>query len=118
MSNISAHPPVLCAISFSVPENPVTTPCGHIFDNLALTNWRNSNNSCPVCRKDLNGIVLEANVALLELIHSWYELQKELRNRNLETTSIPVEDISVDTAHSLSSDTPDVVQCGVWLGES
>ena len=122
MSNISLDPPVVCAISFCIPEHPVATPCGHIFDNLALTDWRHRNDSCPVCRCDLRGIVLGTNVALLELIQSWCELQKELTrivllNPNFCTSSIPIEDISVDVVNSLSSDTHEVVKSGVWQGK-
>ena len=31
----------------------ITTPCGHKFHRVCLSEWKATNNTCPICRKSL-----------------------------------------------------------------
>nr|WEU70893.1 MAG: hypothetical protein 3 [Hangzhou hepe-like virus 1] len=39
-----------CSITKEIAYEPVTTPCNHLFDTPAITEWLENNRSCPVCR--------------------------------------------------------------------
>ena len=121
MSSIITDPPIECPISCCIPDNPVTTPCGHTFDENALSKWRQTRNICPVCRTHLSGAKLQTNVGLRDMIKSWYELQQkliktQLRNKDLGIPSIPLEDILIDYIRPLGRGAHGVVKSGIWQG--
>jgi len=71
-----SEPPVECCITFSVPKEPVSAPCGHTFELAALEEWKRKSNLCPMCREELP-TKLAINLALRGMIESWYQLQEE-----------------------------------------
>jgi SUMO ligase MMS21 Smc5/6 complex component len=50
----------ICSITSEIPNHPIITICGHIFDKGALNVWLDKSNVCPVCRTCIkNDIMLE-----------------------------------------------------------
>lgn len=43
-----------CPITLEVPEIPVKTVCGHVFDKVPLLHFLATNPTCPMCRADVN----------------------------------------------------------------
>lgn len=43
-----------CPITLEVPEIPVKTVCGHVFDKVPLLHFLAINPTCPMCRADVN----------------------------------------------------------------
>lgn len=42
-----------CCITMNYPYNPVTCPCGHIFEKKAIEKWLTKSDTCPVSRQHL-----------------------------------------------------------------
>ena len=67
--------PVTCAITLCVPDDPVSTPCGHTFSKKALDDWKKRSgekaSQCPECRAELPKGDFQINVALRSIIQSW-----------------------------------------------
>ena len=45
---------IICPITLEVPEEPVKTACGHIFERYAIAAWIVNNPSCPSCRAEVH----------------------------------------------------------------
>ena len=42
-----------CSITFDFPKDPVLTNCGHIFDRIAIQEWKDQGKPCALCRQPL-----------------------------------------------------------------
>lgn len=45
-----------CPITADFPKDPVLTNCGHIFDRIAIQQWKDQNKPCALCRTPLTQI--------------------------------------------------------------
>ncbi|CAF2126590.1 unnamed protein product [Rotaria magnacalcarata] len=66
-----------CPITLDIMENPaITTPCGHMFDMSAITEYlKTINNICPVCRTTVTDVT--HNDAFKTVIEAWLSHQTE-----------------------------------------
>ena len=94
----------------------MTTPCGQTFESEALREWRTRNNRCPSCR-----VLIPTDVALRDMIASWRVLQQRLSESQqnplaMDTLSISMDQITVDTARPLGRGSHGIVKKGGFLG--
>ena len=63
----------ICMEEYRLRINPPMTcsPCGHVFCDPCLQNWRRRSNSCPNCRGRIQTVTL--NRGMIELIESTLE---------------------------------------------
>ncbi len=45
-----------CPITADFPKDPVVTNCGHLFDRVALEQWRQQKKTCPGCKTEVTHI--------------------------------------------------------------
>lgn len=44
-----------CSICFdTISTDKLTVACGHVFHACCMKKWKQTKNSCPLCRKDLD----------------------------------------------------------------
>jgi len=61
-----------CPINWNVPEDPVVTNCGHLYERVAIERVKGEDKPCPLCNTQIT--ILCPNYALKERIQNW---QKE-----------------------------------------
>lgn len=44
-------PDLVCCICQCVLDNPVESPCRHVFCKICIETWLNNSSSCPACRR-------------------------------------------------------------------
>jgi len=59
---------LLCTISQELMSMPVETKCGHTFDKIFLEEWIQRNNTCPICRENIDMSSLKVNTTILRKI--------------------------------------------------
>ena len=81
-------PPVECAITCCVPQEPVTlTCCGNTFEQKPLLEWKAKSNQCPICRESLPA-KLSVSIALKNIIKAWYELPHQVKAPDSSSLSL------------------------------
>ena len=63
---LSLNDDLSCPITRSFFFKPVTTECGHTFEETALELWQHENDACPTCRRD--DLTFVPNIFLEDLI--------------------------------------------------
>lgn len=62
-------PNLICSVCREVFENPVRTPCGHVFCRQCVSEWLSfGNDNCPECRKVLKEIDVSPDRIIASLI--------------------------------------------------
>lgn len=59
-----------CCITMSYPFNPVTCPCGHIFEKKAIEKWLMKSETCPISRDHLALGMLTEEKFIRKVLHS------------------------------------------------
>lgn len=57
-----------CSITQDIAYDPVSCPCGHLFDRPAITTWLRMSNRCPVSQQPLTAARLYQNLAIAGVI--------------------------------------------------
>ncbi len=94
--------PVVCAITLAIPDDPVSTPCGHTFSKAALDEWRTKSSECPECRTQLPTQPLEVNVGLRAMINMWQSMREVLARQ----IACPPPGPAADVNQALVEDQP------------
>jgi hypothetical protein len=69
---------LICPISHELFLEPTQVfPCGHIFNRLAIENWRNLRNNCPLCRGVINSLMRRYDIAAMVLLNQPPQGQEE-----------------------------------------
>lgn len=59
-----------CCITMNYPYNPVTCPCGHIFERKAIEKWLLRSETCPISREHLAPGMLTDEKFIRKVLHS------------------------------------------------
>ena len=73
---------ITCPITTDVPEDPVVTNCGHIYERVAIQKWMDKGGSCSICKAPIT--TLSPIYALKDLIQDWQKEDPILTCSNFE----------------------------------
>lgn len=86
-----------CAITMNFPYDPVTCPCGHIFERKAIEKWLERSETCPISREHLALGMLNTEKFIRKVIHLTNpDLEEYTEDDNISTDSSdgPLEPMS------------------------
>jgi hypothetical protein len=83
----------ICPITHEIMEEPVIDNEGNSYDNYAITNWLENNNTSPITRNYLHISHLKPNRALTEAIQIF---KSNTKNTNSENNSVQNNETSID----------------------
>lgn len=90
-----------CCITFEYPFDPVTCPCGHIFERKAIERWLLKSETCPISREHLALGELTTEKYICKVLHSTISDIKEYED---DTDSDSDDMITLDGMSQLDID--------------
>lgn len=75
---------LLCPISMDFMEDPVMAEDGHFYDRKSITDWMKKNNTSPITKQELTGVLIKSPVFDF-LMKEFYKVNKCLRPINENT---------------------------------
>lgn len=73
---------LICAITDELIDDPGRTPCGHIFELAAITEWLARNNTCPICKKVIHIEEVERDRNTKAVIEEWKAKSQHFRENH------------------------------------
>lgn len=65
---VEVNPELICCICASVLEDPIESPCRHVFCTECITKWLGVRNTCPTCREPLRNFQMKPALPILRNI--------------------------------------------------
>ena len=93
---------IQCSICLEEKHDKVTNSCNHSFCRDCLSSWRSINNTCPLCRNELDSHILDIliyrsdslirNIGI-ESIHK-YSMQNQIGHQNMQVIKGQTPDLT------------------------
>lgn len=65
---LDVNPELICSICAGVLEDPVESPCRHVFCSACISRWLDTKKSCPNCRKKVRANELRPALPMIKNI--------------------------------------------------
>ena len=86
------------------PENPIATPCNHVFCGGCMTEWLDTHQDCPCCHREPISI---EDLRPVELVPWQEEVKKGKKKRKRENTATSATEMSGGETISVKADETD-----------